>query len=79
MGSMAQLNVRLSDRGEARLGRLCTLLGMGKTDVVERSLVHLLATLERREKADMVVPSEWGDQEGPDQKAADQKGERAPG
>jgi hypothetical protein len=41
--------------------------------------VHLLATLERREKADMVVPSEWGDQEGPDQTAADQTGERAPG
>jgi hypothetical protein len=32
---------------------------MGKTDVVERALVHLLASLERREKADLVVPSEW--------------------
>jgi hypothetical protein len=32
---------------------------MSKTDVVERGLVHLLATLERREKADLVVPSEW--------------------
>jgi len=61
MDSMAQLNVRLSDRGEARLERLCDLLGMSKTDVVERSLVHLMATLERREKADMVVPSEWED------------------
>jgi hypothetical protein len=59
MDSMAQLNVRLSDRGEARLERLCDLLGMSKTDVVERGLVHLLATLERREKADLVVPSEW--------------------
>jgi hypothetical protein len=61
MGGMAQLNVRLSDRGEARLERLCDVLGMGKTDVVERSLVHLLATLERGEKADLVVPSEWGE------------------
>jgi hypothetical protein len=63
MDGMAQLNVRLSDRGEVRLERLCDLLGMGKTDVVERSLVHLLATLERREKADLVVPSEWGERE----------------
>jgi hypothetical protein len=63
MDGMAQLNVRLSDRGEVRLERLCDLLGMGKTDVVERSLVHLLATLERREKADLVVPSEWAERE----------------
>jgi len=59
MNGMAQLNVRLSDRGEVRMERLCDLLGMGKTDVVERALVHLLATIERREKADLVVPSEW--------------------
>jgi hypothetical protein len=63
MDGMAQLNVRLSDRGEVRLERLCDLLGMGKTDVVERSLVHLLATLERREKADLVVPSEWAERQ----------------
>jgi hypothetical protein len=63
MDGMAQLNVRLSDRGEVRLERLCDLLGMGKTDVVERALVHLLSTLERREKADLVVPSEWAERE----------------
>ena len=58
MDAMPQLNVRLSEAGELRLARLCTMLGLGKTALVERALVHLLATLERGEKADLAIPSE---------------------
>jgi hypothetical protein len=58
MDAMPQLNVRLSKAGEARLARLNTMLGLGKTALVERALVHLLATLERGEKANLTIPSE---------------------
>jgi hypothetical protein len=65
MDAMPQLNVRLSKAGEARLARLNTMLGLGKTALVERALVHLLATLERGEKANLTIPSELENQDKP--------------
>jgi hypothetical protein len=55
---MGQLNVRLSDRAEARLSRLCDLLNLNKKDAIERSIAHLLGTLEEGGKAYLIPPSE---------------------